>query len=390
MADTTTGLPVRTVSGEFIFGKLVDTGGTNVAAVSAAGRLSVDASGIAVPITDNAGSLTVDAPVGTPVYVRLSDGAANLIGQKAMAASVPVVIASDQSAVPVTVSGVSTAANQTSVQIVDNAAFTDGTTTLLMGGYIFDNVAGTALTENDAAAARIDSKRAQVFVLEDGTTRNQPASVSAAGALKVDGSAVTQPISGTVTANSGTGFPASLGQKAMAASFAVVIASDQAAFPVTPAANSSVNVNQIVGAAPSATNPLPVRLADGAAFYSASSGAPVSPQSNRQTSAALGAGASVDLDYTAITNAKTGQLMGVDVSSAVNLKIEIKTVNNAGTATTVITLFSLAGQAYSWRTAAKAFLQSVLSTGTAKFRTTLTNMSAVASDVYGYAQWDEI
>ena len=28
-----------------------------------------------VPVTDNAGSLTVDAPVGTPVFVRLSDGA---------------------------------------------------------------------------------------------------------------------------------------------------------------------------------------------------------------------------------------------------------------------------------------------------------------------------
>ena len=29
-----------------------------------------------VPITDNSGSLTVDAPVATPVFVRLSDGAA--------------------------------------------------------------------------------------------------------------------------------------------------------------------------------------------------------------------------------------------------------------------------------------------------------------------------
>lgn len=92
------------------------------------GRLSVDASGVAVPITDNAGSitvdgtffqatqpvsvaavvhvddnagsLTVDAPVGTPAFVRMSDGAAALIGQKAMAASLPIVVASDQSAVP--------------------------------------------------------------------------------------------------------------------------------------------------------------------------------------------------------------------------------------------------------------------------------------------------
>lgn len=65
------------------------------------GRLDINIGAtIAVPVTDNAGSLTVDAPVGTPAFVRLSDGAAALIGQKAMAASVPVVIASDQSTVP--------------------------------------------------------------------------------------------------------------------------------------------------------------------------------------------------------------------------------------------------------------------------------------------------
>lgn len=39
-----------------------------------AANLKVDASGAAVPVTDNSGSLTVDAPVGTPVAVRLSDG----------------------------------------------------------------------------------------------------------------------------------------------------------------------------------------------------------------------------------------------------------------------------------------------------------------------------
>jgi hypothetical protein len=66
-----------------------------------ASRVPVDASGVAVPVTDNAGSLTVDAPVGTPVFTRLSDGAAALIGQKTMAASLPVTVASDQGALPV-------------------------------------------------------------------------------------------------------------------------------------------------------------------------------------------------------------------------------------------------------------------------------------------------
>lgn len=71
--------------------------------------------------------------------------------------------------------------------VVDNGAFVDGTTRLMPGGYIYDEVAGTALTENDAAAARIDAKRSQIGVIEDATTRGQRASVSAAGALKVDG-----------------------------------------------------------------------------------------------------------------------------------------------------------------------------------------------------------
>jgi hypothetical protein len=41
--------------------------------------------------------------------------------------------------------------------------------------------------------------------LQDATTQTQKLSISAAGAAKVDGSAVTQPVSGTVTANAGTG-----------------------------------------------------------------------------------------------------------------------------------------------------------------------------------------
>src|ERR1035437_3896887 len=42
-------------------------------------------------------------------------------------------------------------------EVVDNAGYTDGTSRVLPAGFIFDEVAGTALTENDAAASRIDS-----------------------------------------------------------------------------------------------------------------------------------------------------------------------------------------------------------------------------------------
>ncbi len=63
--------------------------------------------------------------------------------------------------------------------IIDNAGFTDGTSPVLPMGFILDEVAGTALSENDTAAARIDSKRAQVFVLEDATTRGTRQTVTA-------------------------------------------------------------------------------------------------------------------------------------------------------------------------------------------------------------------
>ena len=73
------------------------------------------------------------------------------------------------------------------------------------------------------------------------TGQTDPLSLTTAGALRVDGSGSTQPVSGTVTANQGTanatpwnqnvaqwgGTNTSLGQKTMSASVPVVIASDQ-------------------------------------------------------------------------------------------------------------------------------------------------------------------
>jgi hypothetical protein len=110
-------------------------------------------------------------------------------------------------------------------EVVDNAEFTDGTTKLAMVGFVYDETAGTPLTENDAAAARVDAKRSQVQTIEDGATRGRYATVTASNALKVDGSAVTQPVSGAVVADvSGevahdavdSGDPVKIGAKAIA------------------------------------------------------------------------------------------------------------------------------------------------------------------------------
>lgn len=87
---------------------------------------------------------------------------------------------------------------------VDNAAFTDGTSAVLPVGYIFDEVAGTALTENDTGAARMDSKRAQVLTLEDATTRGQRAAVNASGQVAVTTDAVGASTLNSTSSDGGT------------------------------------------------------------------------------------------------------------------------------------------------------------------------------------------
>lgn len=571
MADNNTGLYVQTVSGQFVQTKIVDSGGTNIAAVSAAGRISVDASGVPVPITDNNGSLTVDgtltanagtgfAPVvtdgsaagttgihllgtdGTNAQIistnatghvniadggnaitvdgtvsisgavdtelataaALADGAANpttatvgsgelvyngttwdrvrsvsngqnTTGTGVVAAGIlghyddvstgavtenqfaPVRISSRRallvegvasgtnlnvaiaaSSATVTVDSellaagalADATANPSITQIagylmgfngttwdrvrtantgrlqvdvvtgggsnasilVDNSAFTDGTSSVTATGYIFDEVAGTALTENDVAAARIDSKRAQILVVEDATTRGQRLAVNASGAS-----------SSNITHYGGTA--TTLGQKASSASIPVVIASDQSSQTVDtelPAAAvlGDATANPTVPGVgaylmgwngttwdrvdTANTGRLQVDIVSGA-----SSGAPTSPQISTQTSAALGAGASVDLQTADITTAKTGRLAGVDIASTVPLKVIISTVA-ASTPTTRVVLFTQPYSNLQWRSPYSTYITQAGGTNN-KFRVNVTNKDAsIAADVYATFFWDEV
>ena len=107
------------------------------------------------------------------LYVQIRDAAGNERGLN--------IDASNRLAVTVASGTITTVTTLTNItnwgNIVDNAAFVDGTTRVLMVGYIYDEVAGTVLTENDAAAARINANRAVVGVIEDGTTRGLYADV---------------------------------------------------------------------------------------------------------------------------------------------------------------------------------------------------------------------
>lgn len=281
-----------------------------------------------------------------------------------------------------------------SATLVDNAAFTDGTTPVTPVGFIFDEVAGTALTENDVAASRIDSKRAVIFVGEDATTRGQRWAVSAAGALasnisQIGGATPSATAFVPTRITDGTAYYANTGQTAATGQFIRLTDATNTAAIIASINALKTDFSSVVGAVPSATNPVPVRLTDGAAFYASTSGAPASPQTNQQTFTDLGAGSSQDLDFTAITGGLTGYLMGLDVSATVPLKVEIKTVA-AGTPTTRSTLFMLPGERVEWRAPFKTFITQA-GGATSRFRATVTNIDQTdASNVYATVYFDQI
>lgn len=81
-------------AGDNAIGRVKITDGTDVALVTAGGLLQVDASGVAVPITDNAGSLTVDGTVtvqdgGNVISVDDAAGSLTVDGSVSLAAALP-------------------------------------------------------------------------------------------------------------------------------------------------------------------------------------------------------------------------------------------------------------------------------------------------------------
>ena len=106
----------------------------------------------AIPVTDNSGSLTVDAPVGTPAFVRLSDGSSAITTLPVSLASVP----------SHAVTNAGTFAVQPAGSVAD-----DGTTPpnpVMVGGSVkfFDGTSPSDVsTEDDVARAILDNNRRQ-------------------------------------------------------------------------------------------------------------------------------------------------------------------------------------------------------------------------------------
>jgi hypothetical protein len=139
---------------------------------------------------------------GTPVAGNLSQvgGSSLTLGSKTGANSIPVVIASDQGAVPVSGSGTFTVAGS----VTANAGTNLNTSALALDASVNGLLLGQASTSSGQKGP-LAQCAAATGAPSYSTGQTDPLSCTLAGALRVDGSAVTQPISGTVTANAGSG-----------------------------------------------------------------------------------------------------------------------------------------------------------------------------------------
>ena len=144
---------------------VVKGGGTAGTAASAVVTVQGIASMTPVQIGDNSGSLTVDAPVATPVFVRLSDGAAAVApalasqfpsapGQALAAGSMPVVLTAIQIA-----------------QLAQDATLTGGTQIAIAKGAA---ATGAAVSGNPVYVGG-----------KDGSGNARPVLVSAAGNVQI-------------------------------------------------------------------------------------------------------------------------------------------------------------------------------------------------------------
>lgn len=186
----------------------------------------------------------------------------------------------------------------------------------------------------------------------------------------------------------GTSYYAKTGQTAGTAAYAQLSDQTNTVSVIATTNALKTDASSIAGAVPSATNAMPVRLTNGAAFYTVASAAPNTPHFLAATSASLGAGANTTLNYY-VTSGKTGTLSGFDIASTIPLKIEIQT-KVTGTPTSRVILFCAPYVGLQWRAPWPSYLSQASSDGTTGFSLKITNLDAsVAADVYGTGYWDE-
>lgn len=162
---------------------------------------TVQDGGGSLSVDDNAGSLTVDAPVGTPVFVRLSDGAAAITTLPVSLASVPSHAVTNAGTFVTQENGAALTALQLidDAIVADDAAFTPATTKVMMAGFEYDDSTPDSVNEGDAGAARMSANRNVYVQIRDAAGNERGLNVDASGNV-----AVTQSGTWNITNVSGT------------------------------------------------------------------------------------------------------------------------------------------------------------------------------------------
>lgn len=201
---------------------------------------TVTGAGGTFPVTDNSGSLTVDAPVATPVFVRLSDGAAAISTLPVSLASVPshavtnagtFAVQAAQSgtwtvdlgatdnavldAIAASLAGTLTVGSHavtnagtfavqvdgaalTALQLIDDAVYTDdipftaGSNKVMAAGFRYDDVTPDTVQQGDIGYARMSSRREVFVAIRDAAGNERGLNVDASGNITVN-------VTGTVT-----------------------------------------------------------------------------------------------------------------------------------------------------------------------------------------------
>lgn len=284
---TTNGLALdATLTGGTQKTKLVDSAGTNLATISAAGALKIDGSATTQPVS---GTITANAGTGTFTTSDLADGSVT--------------------------------------------GGTAGTKSMLAGGQF--NTSAPTLTTGQQAALQLN----------------------VSGALKIDGSATTQPVSGTVTANAGTG------------SFTVAQAT-AANLNATVVGTVTANIKDATGTAFSSANPLPVTF---------SATLPGTTINDYNTATAIAAAASSNHDYT-ITTSKTFTSKKFWAAASGKMKIEVQISPDGTTFTSKWVGFNSTANP---NITIDLDLISIIDSGVgSKLRIIRTNLDKAAMDVY--------
>lgn len=297
MADNTTGLPVQTITGQFVSTKLVDSAGSNVAAVDASGRVST-----------NIGSIGGSVPSATnPLFVELSTGGAayTLFGQTAALApftritdgTTNVAVIAGTTALKTDISSIGGTAQSASVAL--STRLTDGSayytaTGQLASTAVFNKITDGTLTAtvrdtgtNDALnVAIVDGSGNQVTTFGGGTqyagdaaATTTPTGTMAMGLSKAaapsdtsadnDAVAMWMLRNGATVTNLAVGgtLITNLGQAAANGMFMRITGAANSAAVRATVNSLNVDITSVGGTAVSATVPVPTRITDGTAYY---------------------------------------------------------------------------------------------------------------------------